>query len=272
MTKPHLQGFEIIDNYISTCCEIFDTELDEYISCEATIFEDKNLINKFKKLNLKNKDKVLGFIKNIEDRIDWNKISNILYFKTEKEKQRLLSKKDQDQLNESNIFSVICENEKINFLKKDLALSYYNDLACLYEDEEREKYSHIYKNIQKSKYEYSDGTEIKKEKYIDYNNYYDMDAVIVPAKKLGEGWYWYKYNDGSGHLQSPSGKEYMIYDLETHEYMGNKNSSWNSYTEGWYEFPKDFNFFRFAEKEMIDYILPREQNNKEKQNSIIRGD
>lgn len=42
---------------------------------------------------------------------------------------------------------------------------------------------------------------------------------IVPAKILPQGWMWHKYADGSGHLESPEGKQYMSYDLNTYEYQ-----------------------------------------------------
>ena len=39
-------------------------------------------------------------------------------------------------------------------------------------------------------------------------DYDDFEEKIVPSEKLGRGWYWHKYNDGSGYLESPDGKEY----------------------------------------------------------------
>ena len=41
-------------------------------------------------------------------------------------------------------------------------------------------------------------------------DYDDFEEKIVPSEKLGRGWYWHKYNDGSGYLESPDGKEYKM--------------------------------------------------------------
>lgn len=88
--------------------------------------------------------------------------------------------------------------------------------------------------------------------------------VIIPCKKLGEGWAWYKYNDGSGHLQAPDGKEHMIYDLQTREYKENKNSSWDLYTGN--------DFFSFAEEEILKNVLKKEIKNINNDKNIIKSD
>ena len=74
MIEPHLQGIAIRDNKILISCEKFSNTADDYVSCIATEIEDKNMINKFKKLNLKNKGEVIDFISNIEKIVDWRKI------------------------------------------------------------------------------------------------------------------------------------------------------------------------------------------------------
>lgn len=48
----------------------------------------------------------------------------------------------------------------------------------------------------------------------------------VKAKKLLDGWYWYKYDVESGCLKAPDNKEYMIYDLSTNEYKEKRDSSY----------------------------------------------
>ena len=78
MIEPHLQGIAIRDNKILISCEKFSNTADDYVSCIATEIEDKNMINKFKKLNLKNKGEVIDFISNIEKIVDWRKISKML--------------------------------------------------------------------------------------------------------------------------------------------------------------------------------------------------
>lgn len=48
--------------------------------------------------------------------------------------------------------------------------------------------------------------------------YFDHDTCdIAPAASL-PGWNWHEWSDGSGHLQSPEGKCYFQYELDTHEY------------------------------------------------------
>ena len=90
--------------------------------------------------------------------------------------------------------------------------------------------------------------------YEDFDNIDEEEAVKVKAKNLPEGWYWVKYYDGSGNLQAPDGKEYMIYDLNSDEYLFSYESDiWNSIREG-YEIPKkNLNPFEIMEKEMLDY-------------------
>lgn len=107
------------------------------------------------------------------------------------------------------------------------------------------------------------------------DDYDDMEAKIVPCKKLGEGWFWHKYNDGSGHLQSPEGKEYMSYDLCTNEYMVDRNSKdYDLFPLSYYYVdgvdPSKFDAFDFMEQEMIDVILPREKETAKLLDSNIK--
>ena len=62
MTEPHLQGIEIIDNDILVNCELFSPEVDDYVSCNGGIINDKNIVKKFEDLDLTNKEDVLDFI------------------------------------------------------------------------------------------------------------------------------------------------------------------------------------------------------------------
>lgn len=107
------------------------------------------------------------------------------------------------------------------------------------------------------------------------DDYDDMEAKIVPCKKLGEGWFWHKYNDGSGHLQSPEGKEYMSYDLCTNEYMVDRNSKdYDLFPLSYYYVDgvdsSKFDAFDFMEQEMIDVILPREKETAKLLDSNIK--
>lgn len=89
MTEPHLQKIEIIDNDILISCELFSTEIDDYVSCEGGIISNKNMIKEFNNLDLMNREKVLKFINEIENHIDWDEISKFLYDEIKKEKEEV---------------------------------------------------------------------------------------------------------------------------------------------------------------------------------------
>ena len=177
MTEPHLQGITIRDNKILISCEKFSAQADDYVSCIATEIEDENMINKFKKLNLKNKGEVIDFISNIEKFVDWKKISKML------------------------------EQEELKLCEEGL--------------------------------------------------------TIIESESL-EGWHWYKYDDGSGHLESPDKEEYMSYDLSTNEYRITKESDWELFPLSYYYAdgvePEKFDPFQFMEQEMLDYNLQKSKN------------
>ena len=147
------------------------------MSCISTEIEDENMINKFKKLNLKNKGEVIDFISNIEKNVDWKKISKLL------------------------------EQEELKLCEEGL--------------------------------------------------------TIIESESL-EGWHWYKYDDGSGHLESPDKEEYMSYDLSTNEYKITKESDWELFPLSYYYAdgvePEKFDPFKFMEQEMLDYNLQKSKN------------
>ena len=185
MTEPHLQGIEIIDNDILVNCELFSPEVDDYVSCNGGIINDKNIVKKFEDLDLTNKEDVLDFIIVINNYINW---------------------------------------EEVN------------------------------KNL---------SDEIDKE-LIRADEYEDFEEIIVPVEKLGEGWNWHKYDDGSGYLESPEGKEYMSYDLCTNEYMFDNNSDWEFFPLSYYYAdgiePSEFKAFDFMENEIFKKILSKEKD------------
>lgn len=96
----------------------------------------------------------------------------------------------------------------------------------------------------------------------------ENQVQIEDAKKMGKGWFWIKYYDGSGNLQSPDGKEYMEYDLNTNEYKETPKSRWEFFPLNYYYADgykkEEFKPFEYMEEEMIKYVLPREkEHNKE---------
>ena len=94
----------------------------------------------------------------------------------------------------------------------------------------------------------------------------NFEEKIVPSEKLGRGWYWHKYNDGSGYLESPDGKEYMSYDLDTNEYKETNDSQYEFFPLSYYYAdginPSEFKPFEYMENEMIEVILPKEKKMK----------
>lgn len=125
----------------------------------------------------------------------------------------------------------------------------------------------LYDQVKLEKNKLKNTEREEQEEYKDIDSYHDNEVVIVPAQKLGDGWNWHKYDDGSGHLESPEGKEYMSYDLQTNEYQVNRNSSYDFFPLNYYYAdgvdPKEFKPFEYMEDKMIDYVLPREKNNNE---------
>lgn len=50
------------------------------------------------------------------------------------------------------------------------------------------------------------------------DNKYQDELTIIPVPSLPEGWEWRMYDDGSGSLYSPEGKQIITYDFSTSEY------------------------------------------------------
>lgn len=58
---------------------------------------------------------------------------------------------------------------------------------------------------------------------------FDEEGKLTKATNLPEGWMWRDYNDASGSLQSPEGKSYFSYDLQTKEYkLPIEKNDWES--------------------------------------------
>lgn len=93
----------------------------------------------------------------------------------------------------------------------------------------------------------------------EFDNY---DPKVVPAKTL-EGWSWVKYNDGSGHLESPNGDEYMAYNLSSNEYCVTRKDNWDYlpldcyYADGIDK--EKFKPFEWMEQYMTENVINKEQ-------------
>lgn len=46
-----------------------------------------------------------------------------------------------------------------------------------------------------------------------------IDAKITSVENL-PGWKWFDYDDGSGHLKSPSGQHYFCYNISSYVVLG----------------------------------------------------
>lgn len=97
-----------------------------------------------------------------------------------------------------------------------------------------------------------------------------MQNLFVHEKKLElnqsseKTWTWHDYDDLSGHLEAPDGKEYFVYDWTTKEYMcmPTRDSYWDSFVDADPTRDTSLTAFKtYAEK----YIL----NNIAKNNDIV---
>ena len=166
--------------------------------------------------------------------------------------------------------SLISKFKKLNLNKQEDVLDFISSLNILVDWNNVDNY--LYKEIE---IERKNIDSVVDSDVLVEDDYDDMEAKIVPCKKLGEGWFWHKYNDGSGHLQSPEGKEYMSYDLCTNEYMVDRNSKdYDLFPLSYYYVdgvdPSKFDAFDFMEQEMIDVILPREKETAKLLDSNIK--
>ena len=57
---------------------MYSTKLDDYVSCFAGVTKSKTLVNEFASLDLKNEYAVKDFIKELESKINWEKVNNLL--------------------------------------------------------------------------------------------------------------------------------------------------------------------------------------------------
>ena len=80
-----------------------------------------------------------------------------------------------------NNSELIKKFKKLNLGEKSLVLDFISDIDCVVD------WNKIVDDLN------------KQEIYNEEDDYQD-DLLIVPAKKLGDGWNWHKYDDGSGYL------------------------------------------------------------------------
>ena len=89
----------------------------------------------------------------------------------------------------------------------------------------------------------------KKENFMGINE----QAQNQNVKNKEEIWTWIHYSDGSGHVRSPNGKKYFVYDWDTKEYRVTPSSRWEIYIDIYdpSDKSKTFDDFKkFAEQEI----------------------
>ena len=89
----------------------------------------------------------------------------------------------------------------------------------------------------------------KKENFMGINE----QAQNQNVKNKEEIWTWIHYSDGSGHVRSPNGRKYFVYDWDTKEYRVTPASRWEIYIDVYdpSDKSKTFDDFKkFAEQEI----------------------
>ena len=89
----------------------------------------------------------------------------------------------------------------------------------------------------------------KKENFMGINE----QAQNQNVKNKEEIWTWIHYSDGSGHVRSPNGRKYFVYDWDTKEYRVTPSSRWEIYIDIYdpSDKSKTFDDFKkFAEQEI----------------------
>ena len=87
------------------------------------------------------------------------------------------------------------------------------------------------------------------------------ELTIVPASLLPEGWEWRMYDDGSGGLYTPIGKQVITYDFSTSEYRDlrysydNWKSKWQFFSGYPYETQSQGEFMKSIEESMLAMIM-----------------
>ena len=101
MTEAHLSDIRIrSDNSIYLYSEMYSTKLDDYVSCFAGVTKSKTLVNEFASLDLKNEYAVKDFIKELESKINWEKVNNLLDNMETKELKKYNIEQEEEMENE----------------------------------------------------------------------------------------------------------------------------------------------------------------------------
>ena len=98
----------------------------------------------------------------------------------------------------------------------------------------------------------------KKENFMGINE----QAQNQNVKNKEEIWTWIHYSDGSGHVRSPNGKKYFVYDWDTKEYRVTPASRWEIYIDVYDPSDKNktFDDFKKFEEQEIKIKIAKNPN------------
>ena len=114
-------------------------------------------------------------------------------------------------------FIVNYHTDRYIFDSKKIAKFYFNNTKNIRNSEVIKDYKEISKLINNCK-------KLAVEYYATKNEQLVEKVFVTQAERLPKGWYWCMYDDGSGHLISPKGNNFMGYDLDTKEFWLTDNS------------------------------------------------
>jgi hypothetical protein len=93
ITEPYLAGVSIDGDKIGISCELWDPDIDDFVSVSGGDFEAPEIVNAIKNANFDSTADIYAEAKpiyyDISNLIDWNKVSDDLYSELHKQKEEL---------------------------------------------------------------------------------------------------------------------------------------------------------------------------------------
>ena len=93
ITDPYLAGVSIDGDKIGVSCELWDPDIDDFVSVSGGDFEAPEIVNAIKNANFDSTADIYAEAKpiyyDISNLIDWNKVSDELYSELHKQKEEL---------------------------------------------------------------------------------------------------------------------------------------------------------------------------------------
>lgn len=274
-------------NFHSECSLLEEGKADEFIkNCKRLIEEDieKNVLDIFEREYLENRAD--SFIPANSDLLKECTIQELYYlvdkgfiqvrdcdalaFELTDEHKKVCdmeqlksSEKRLDYVSYKRIINTALENTSSGNWRIDLVNEY-----GLNKSEIKDFQEFLSQDERVSDIEWSNGnTEVDIIFYLKYcpnaeeDEYDESKYTEIDAKNpLLKGWKWGYFNDGSGSLISPSGKEYFIFDWSTKEYKTYKDSPWDLHHDD-ITGKSDFKSFeKYAEDYAVENLLKLEDS------------